>query len=623
MTGAVDIAPLAAAYPRIAALIGGQRPSGPAVRTRADELAESFGLDDFGRDVVLLAAWAELEPEAAKLIAARQDSPLATAPTVALALAQLPGAHWSAFSPEATLRASGLIRLGPAEQAAARILSLPEAVLHHLIGVRGLSEELAMLARRVVRPPADTPARARLRVELCTALKAGARPVVQLCGADPAGKESAAAGAVADLARPLFAMSASALPPHAADAAAFAQSWWRDLRLLDGVLLLDVGGREEARAVAAFAEAMMGPLILSTPESIALPRRPSIRLDMARPRADEQAPLWRAALGPIAGRLNGSLARLAAHFPIAPELMETVAAELEAAPEGADLDAIAWTACRRRARPRMDDLAERIESHAGWDDIVLPEAQMLALHAIAAQVRHRAQVYEDWGFGDTSGGRGLGVSALFSGPSGAGKTLAAEVLGSALDLDVYRIDLSSVVSKWIGETEKNLRRVFDAADEGCAILLFDEADALFGRRSEVKDSHDRYANIEVSYLLQRLEAYRGLAILTTNLRTNIDEAFLRRLRFVVDFPFPGVPERTEIWARAFPRGCPTEGLDAARLAQLNVVGGSIRNIAMNAAFIAADGARAVGMRDVLAAARLEYDKAGRSMTDPELRGWPR
>ncbi len=200
----------------------------------------------------------------------------------------------------------------------------------------------------------------------------------------------------------------------------------------------------------------------------------------------------------------------------------------------------------------MDDLAQRIESDAAWDDIVLPAPQMRALRAIAAQVHHRAQVYENWGFGARGAGRGLGVSALFAGPSGAGKTLAAEVIGTALDLDVYRIDLSSVVSKWIGETEKNLRRVFDAAEEGCAILLFDEADALFGKRSEVKDSHDRYANIEISYLLQRLEAYRGLAILTTNLRSHIDEAFLRRLRFVIDFPFPSPAERIEIWRRIFP-----------------------------------------------------------------------
>ena len=174
---------------------------------------------------------------------------------------------------------------------------------------------------------------------------------------------------------------------------------------------------------------------------------------------------------------------------------------------------------------------------AVWDDLVLPEAQKRLLREIAAHVRQRLKVYETWGFGHRSS-RGLGISALFAGPSGTGKTMAAEVLANELRLDLYRIDLSQVVSKYIGETEKNLRRVFDAAEDGGAILLFDEADALFGKRSEVKDSHDRYANIEVSYLLQRMEAYRGLAILTTNMKDALDTAFLRRIRFVVQFPFP-------------------------------------------------------------------------------------
>jgi len=176
--------------------------------------------------------------------------------------------------------------------------------------------------------------------------------------------------------------------------------------------------------------------------------------------------------------------------------------------------------------------------------------------------------------------RGLGISALFAGPSGTGKTMAGEVLANELRLDLYRIDLSQVVSKYIGETEKNLRRVFDAADEGAAVLLFDEADALFGKRSEVKDSHDRYANIEVSYLLQRMEAYRGLAILTTNRRDALDPAFLRRIRFVVEFPFPDAQQRAEIWRRVFPPQTPTEGLAMEKLARLNAAGGNIRNIAL-------------------------------------------
>ena len=211
-----------------------------------------------------------------------------------------------------------------------------------------------------------------------------------------------------------------------------------------------------------------------------------------------------------------------------------------------------WDACRLQARPRLQDLAQRILSNATWADIVLPAPQMGILQTIAQHLRQRARVYDDWGFAEQSN-RGLGLSALFAGPSGTGKTLAAEILANELRLDLFRIDLSAVVSKYIGETEKNLRRVFDAAEEGGAVLLFDEADALFGKRSEVKDSHDRYANVEISYLLQRMEAYRGLAILTTNMKEALDPAFLRRLRFVVQFPFPDQSSARRSGEGSFPR----------------------------------------------------------------------
>src|SRR5215469_6327674 len=230
------------------------------------------------------------------------------------------------------------------------------------------------------------------------------------------------------------------------------------------------------------------------------------------------------------------------------------------------------------------------------------------------------KVYETWGFAGR-GRRGLGITALFAGASGTGKTLAAEVLANDLKLDLYRIDLSTVVSKYIGETEKNLKQVFDAAEEGGVILLFDEADALFGKRGEVKDSVDRYANIEVGYLLQRMESFQGLAILTTNLKSSLDKAFQRRLRFTVDFPFPDAMQREAIWRRVFPEKTPTEKLDAKLLAQLNMVGGNLRNIAINAAFLAADAADKVNMQHVLEATRLEAMKVERPLSATETRGW--
>ncbi len=202
-------------------------------------------------------------------------------------------------------------------------------------------------------------------------------------------------------------------------------------------------------------------------------------------------------------------------------------------------------ASRAQARPRLDDLAQRIDARSDWDDLVLPQAQKETLQSIVVHVRERTTVHGKGGF-SAERPRDPGVSALFTGPSGTGKTLAAEVLAKQLGLDLFRIDLSAVISKFIGETEKNLRRVFDAAEGSGAILIFDEADALFGKRTDVKDSHDRYANVEVSYLLQRIEAYQGITILTTNRREAIDPAFLRRLRFIVSFPLPDPPTRAAI-----------------------------------------------------------------------------
>jgi SpoVK/Ycf46/Vps4 family AAA+-type ATPase len=259
---------------------------------------------------------------------------------------------------------------------------------------------------------------------------------------------------------------------------------------------------------------------------------------------------------------------------------------------------------------------------------VLPKMEMDLLKQIGAQVRQRNMVYVEWGFARKMN-RGFSISALFAGDSGTGKTMAAEVIANELRLNLYRIDLSAVVNKYIGETEKNLRRLFDAAEDGGAILLFDEADALFGKRSEVKDSHDRYANVEINYLLQRIESYRGLAILATNMKSALDTAFLRRLRFIVTFPFPGVADRRRLWEKVFLQDDLTHGLaappldrlDYDRLARLNLAGGHIHNVALNAAFMAAHAGTKVNMPLILEAARAEFLKLDRPLNEADFR-WP-
>jgi SpoVK/Ycf46/Vps4 family AAA+-type ATPase len=362
---------------------------------------------------------------------------------------------------------------------------------------------------------------------------------------------------------------------------------------------------------------MAGLLFLACREPIRL-NRPFVRFDFDKPAPAEQRRVWEIALGAAAFGLNGTIDSLAEQFRLSTKTIFNTSA-LVTANDGFRPGEL-WSTCRSLARPKLEDLAERIVPSAAWDDLVLPEPQKQILRQIAGHVRYRLKVYETWGFA-AKGRRGLGVSALFAGQSGTGKTMAAEVLAGDLGLDLYRIDLSAVVSKYIGETEKNLKQVFDAAEEGGVLLLFDEADALFGKRSEVKDSHDRYANIEVAYLLQRMETYQGLAILTTNLKSSLDQAFQRRLRFTVTFPFPDAALREAIWQRIFPKETPRIGLDYTRLAQLNVAGGNIRNIALNAAFIAAEAGKRVRMDHVLEATRLEAQKIERPLAESETRGW--
>jgi hypothetical protein len=450
----------------------------------------------------------------------------------------------------------------------------------------------------------------------------GSTPLVQLSGPDRDSKRAVAAAVCAEIGARLHAFPARLLG-GTVDEFTLAQLFTREAALGGAALLIDCDDFDLAdvarsAAVSRLLDRTSGLLLVTTRERGRVADRPAALFEVAKPTPAEQRALWSEALD--AGGLGPApvaaptIERLVSQFDMGAAAIDAACLVAQAEPDAAaDPGRALWDACRAHARPRLDDLAQRIEIGAGWDDLVLPEVQLNMLREIAVHVRQRAKVYEAWGFA-SKGGRGLGVSALFAGTSGTGKTMAAEVLAATLRLDLYRIDLSCVISKYIGETEKNLRRVFDAAEEAAAILLFDEADAIFGKRSEVKDSHDRYANIEVSYLLQRMEAYRGLAILTTNMKTALDAAFLRRIRFVVQFPYPEATQREAIWCRAFPPGTPTEGLDLQKLARLNVAGGNIRNIAINAAFLAAEAGGPVRMGEIMRAARSEYAKMERPLT---------
>jgi SpoVK/Ycf46/Vps4 family AAA+-type ATPase len=272
-------------------------------------------------------------------------------------------------------------------------------------------------------------------------------------------------------------------------------------------------------------------------------------------------------------------------------------------------------AARLRSNGALRGLAQVVTPRYSWDDIILPRQSTALLREVYLSVRHRRKVYDEWGF-DRKLALGKGVNVLFYGPSGTGKTMAADILAGALGLELYKIDLATVVSKYIGETEKNLSRIFAAAEASNAILFFDEADALFGKRSEVKDARDRYANIEVAYLLQKMEEYDGVAILATNLRGNIDDAFARRLHHAVEFPFPDAALREHIWRAVLPAELPrADDINFPFLArQFELSGGNIRNVALSAAFLAAEAGRPVDMRFLVIGVARELQKMGKLPT---------
>jgi hypothetical protein len=586
-------------------------------------LCEAFSLSPFERDVLLLCAGVELDADFAARCAAAQGDPTRFQPTFGLALGALPEAEWAALCPTAPLRLHRLVELSTGHGLCRSALRIDERVLHYLVGLSHLDRRLSGLFGLVPVPDHLPPSHGASASEVAALWSRGAeRPLIQLCGADTQSARAIAAAACAALGMSLHAVRAADLPSGPADREALLGLWEREARIERSAALLCVDDRDDhdaLRAALAFAEGARTPTLVSTREPLRTSRPDTVRAFVERPTMAEQRAAWVDALGPLAGRVNGQIDRMVSHFTLSRAVIQAAVDRSLGAEDDAFGPAL-WDACRQEARPHLDDLAQRIDPRAGWDDLVLPAPQKQTLREIVAQQRQRATVYEAWGFA-ARGARGLGSTALFCGASGTGKTMAAEVIAGELGLDLYRIDLSRVVSKYIGETEKNLRRVFDAAESGSAVLLFDEADALFGKRSEVKDSHDRYANIEVSYLLQRMEAYRGLAILTTNMRKALDTAFLRRLRFVVDLPFPTEEQREEIWRRVFPAATPTQGLDPRRLSRLPIAGGNIRNIALNAAFLAADAGRPVQMTHLAAAARTELVKLDKPVDERELGRW--
>ncbi|BAY24867.1 AAA ATPase central domain-containing protein [Calothrix sp. NIES-2100] len=603
-------------------------------------LAQRFGLSEFEQTVLLLCAAMELDTRIANLCAEAQDNLNRPYPTFALAFACLDEPVWDVLSPERPLRYWRLIEINqPAAQPlTTSALRADERIVNYIKGLTYLDDRIAPLLvpletseSEVGLPPSQQKLAAAIIQQLKHSTYWRSPPIIQLLGADSLSKQLIAQQTATEMGLHLYRLPVELLPTQASELEIFARLWQRETLLLPIALYLDTNEVEGASASQGLASPLHRFLarsdslvFLDTREPKQRLSRPSINIDITKPSATEQVTAWQSVLGKVA---NSTPQLLAGQFNLNSVTIDRIAQQVKIETfsdytNSTDTDSTIqnslWDACLLITRPQLENLAQRIDTKATWDDIVLPKEETNLLHQIADQVRSRHQVYEEWGFHQRMN-RGMGISALFAGESGVGKTMGAEVIANELRLNLYRIDLSSVVSKYIGETEKNLRRLFDAAEDGGAILFFDEADALFGKRSEVKDSHDRYANIEINYLLQRIEAYRGLAILATNMKSSLDVAFMRRLRFIVNFPFPSAKERKLIWQKAFPAATPIENLDFNRLSQFNLAGGSIHNIVLNAAFMAANVGTAVTMAIALAATRMEYRKLERAINEADFR----
>ncbi len=589
-------------------------------------LGQLFGLSDFGRSLLLLCVAMELDTQIATLCAQAQDDASRPYPTYALALALFDQPVWDVVAPEHPLRYWQLIRVqGTGHQPLTTSpLRADERIVNYIKGLNLLDERLMtfMLPLDGAREPLPLPPSQQQVVDaIAHHLKTQAHtvPLVQLVGPDGGSQQLVAQQATARLGLHLYRLPVALLPSQTSELDLLGRLWQRESQLLPIMLYLDAHTTDVdlgtmTSPLGRFLMRNTAPCFLGLRAVNHTLGPTSTVIDVDKPTSAEQQQLWNQLVG---DRAPQSPSLLAQQFNLnLPTIVHIAQTPPPSSPS--PLHPHLWEACLSHTRPQLDQLAQRLTPKATWDDIVLPNDDTALLHQIANQVRQRHIVYETWGFGRRMN-RGLGISTLFAGESGTGKTMAAEVIANELRLNLYRIDLSAVVSKYIGETEKNLRRLFDAAEDGGAILFFDEADALFGKRSEVKDSHDRYANIEINYLLQRIEAYSGLAILATNLKQSIDSAFMRRLRFVVTFTFPNRRERQGIWQRAFPPETPIDSIDYDHLAKFNLTGGNIHNIALNAAFLAAQAETTVTMPLLLKAVRAEFKKLDRPISEADFR----
>ncbi|HZB76436.1 MAG TPA: ATP-binding protein [Solirubrobacteraceae bacterium] len=588
---------------------------GDSVSGADDRLAHvtrALGLDLLDAAVLAICAAPELNPRYGRLYAYLQDDVTRKLPSPRLVGHLLSGDGVSAadvmlaFERAAPLRTNGAIRvMGDAQTPLAeRPIKLSDRLAAHLLGV-GMDDPPAQGRLRMVEPPRHDPGRDEAVHALAGILRHPSSLPVVLAGPDAEALAAKAHG------RPLVVAHVRDLDSAdvMAEAALIAALEDRPL-VFEG--MEDLEPADRARVLRAI-ERRGERVVVCAPHrnaALALGDRTFLLVEAAPPSFAERATAWAQASGTedtrdVAAKFRLSIGQILEAAEVAKLAAAARGAQI---PEPAELD----LGARQASSSRLGELATRIPPGFTWQDLVVPDRQRELLGSISAYLRHRDRVLSEWGYEKTVA-RSQGLKVLFAGESGTGKTMSAQVLAAELGLELFRVDLATVVSKYIGETEKNLDRIFNAAEGSNAILFFDEADALFGKRSEISDSHDRYANIEVAYLLQKMEGYPGAVILATNYRRNIDDAFVRRLDFVIDYPFPEAEDRERIWALVLPDSAPVaDDIDLRFLAtNFKLSGGAIKNCSLAAAFQAADDGDVIEMRHLVRAVAQEYGKQGR------------
>jgi AAA+ superfamily predicted ATPase len=598
---------------------------------RLRTLVERFGLTERHVDALLVAVAPAFDLDYETVYAYLQNDLTRKRPTAGLVLRVLGATRRERLdarhllTDDSPLVRAGLVRRRPPERGApllAHQVTVDHRVVSFLLGGDDPDPAVADCTE-VVMPEtttAELPLDETVRQDVASvAPSPDSTPVLQyVYGPYGVGRNAAVEALCAGLDRPLVRVDAARLRDGVDDAV---DRVVREARLRDGLLhlthlhLLDDA---DASTLARDLCDVSDHVFLSGETEWRPPKDVDTHavgtLSLPRPGYARRKELWDRRTDALPAGLD--TADLAATFALTAGQIDDALAD--AARDGRVTADAVYRGCRAQSRETLGSLARLTQPTNSWDDIVLPADERQQLREVAAHVAHRGTVYADWGFDDRFS-LGNGLNVLFSGPSGTGKTMAAGIIANEAGLDLFKIDLASVVSKYIGETEEHLKRVFDEAEHSDAILFFDEADALFGERSEVSDSHDRYANIEVSYLLQRMEEHDGAVILTTNLAENIDDAFRRRINLTVEFPRPDFESRYAIWRSIFPGETPVGDLDYRFLASFDLTGGNIKNVALTAAFLAADEGSSVEMRHVVRALRRELQKTGR-LVNPEAFG---